>query len=595
MPQRRERAGRYIRESDERLIAGTTTMESGTKLVNEYCAKQGYICEPEHEWREAISAVEVPYMQRKKLLEMLDAAKKGLIDVLVVPEIRALARRQVEVLVIYDMLQKYGVRLETVREKFGEDAMSKAILSLRAMFVEIEVEQSKARMMRGRADRILIGQAPNNHPKPAYGYILVDTQQEAKGKYEFNPLIVYVDEEGKEWTEIMIVEFIFDLFRKGYTTHGICRELNDRHIPTSRKGRNGQDTCWQRGGVHYILTNRIYCGEVWANRYKNSKTKNGKKGRAKRPQEDWIRLPDAPAILTPEEMNDIAEQLKINKDEALRSHKGGREELGLLRCGYIYCGICQKKMYPVPASDSQKKRSPNSLGEYRCYGREWREQERHLTTIHITKVDRAVRQLIVEIVSDPNWCREHVKELREKMKKEEPVITREDIEGTIEKIRLALKRLYRLAEQATDDETVDDLAAQMNGLEKQKRDAQLLLDQFDETDEQDVALEQEIQRFEQWAQDARPHLSDPTYVEKAPYAELRLAVRILGITCVAYPGTGDYPHNGGRLFVTIPKVMEKLTSDNIDSLMWRVVSCGSARKTGPTSKTRSNTPTIICL
>ena len=28
---------------------------------------------------------------------------------------------------------------------------------------------------------------------------------------------------------------------------------------------------------------------------------------------------------------------------------------------------------------------------------------------------------------------------------------------------------------------------------------------------------------------------------------------------------------------------------------WRGVSCGSARKTGPTSKTRSNTPTIICL
>src|SRR5690348_2229 len=28
-------------------------------------------------------------------------------------------------------------------------------------------------------------QAQNCHPKPAYGYILVDTEQEAKGKYEF--------------------------------------------------------------------------------------------------------------------------------------------------------------------------------------------------------------------------------------------------------------------------------------------------------------------------------------------------------------------------------------------------------------------------
>jgi hypothetical protein len=68
MPKRRERAARYIRESDERLIAGTTTMESQTKVVTEYCESQHYICEPEHEWREAISAVEVPYMERKALL-----------------------------------------------------------------------------------------------------------------------------------------------------------------------------------------------------------------------------------------------------------------------------------------------------------------------------------------------------------------------------------------------------------------------------------------------------------------------------------------------------------------------------------------------
>ena len=130
-----------------------------TKVVNEYCERERYICEPQHEWKEAISSVEVPYMERKALLEMLAAAKRREFDVLVVSEIRAISRRQVEVLVIYDMLQKYGVRLETVKEKFGEDAMSKAILSLRAMFTEIEVEQSKMRMMRGRADRIAIGLA----------------------------------------------------------------------------------------------------------------------------------------------------------------------------------------------------------------------------------------------------------------------------------------------------------------------------------------------------------------------------------------------------------------------------------------------------
>ncbi|MGH2481084.1 MAG: hypothetical protein ACRDHW_15620, partial [Ktedonobacteraceae bacterium] len=49
MPHKRERAGRFMRESDERLVVGTTTMESQIKAVNAYCDAQGYICEPEHE------------------------------------------------------------------------------------------------------------------------------------------------------------------------------------------------------------------------------------------------------------------------------------------------------------------------------------------------------------------------------------------------------------------------------------------------------------------------------------------------------------------------------------------------------------------
>ena len=94
------------------------------------------------------------------------------------------------------MLQKYGVRLETVEEKFGGDAMSKAILSHRAMFVEIERDQGFLRMERGKADRVAIGQAPNG-ATPVYTHILVDTDREVKGRYELNHEIVYTDETGE--------------------------------------------------------------------------------------------------------------------------------------------------------------------------------------------------------------------------------------------------------------------------------------------------------------------------------------------------------------------------------------------------------------
>ncbi|HLZ58858.1 MAG TPA: hypothetical protein VKR06_18100, partial [Ktedonosporobacter sp.] len=190
--------------------------------------------------------------------------------------------------------------------------------------------------------------------------------------------------------------------------------------------------------------------------------------------------------------------------------------------------------------------------------RDHNEIAKHTTRISLPKIDQEAHSMIVQILLDPMWCRERVKELREKNKKEEPVISKEDIEATIEKIRLALKRVYKLAESATDDETIDDLAAQMNGLEKQKRDAQLLLLQFETTDEEEQALEEEIQRFEKWAEEVRPLLTDPTY--KPTYQELRLAVRVLGLRATVYPlKGGDYPYHG-NIDVMIPEVMKKIAS-----------------------------------
>jgi hypothetical protein len=71
---RRERMALYIRESDPRL-ATSTTIESQAKLVREYGEKEGYLYDPELEFREAISAYEIPYIERERLQTMLDAAK----------------------------------------------------------------------------------------------------------------------------------------------------------------------------------------------------------------------------------------------------------------------------------------------------------------------------------------------------------------------------------------------------------------------------------------------------------------------------------------------------------------------------------------
>src|SRR6266496_4599451 len=105
MPKRIIMAG-YIRESDVNL-ADSTTIESAAKAVREYGERMGYIYPPHLEFKEAISAHDVPYYQRPRLMAMLKAAERNEFHVLVITEVRALSRRGAgEVFVIYDTLQK---------------------------------------------------------------------------------------------------------------------------------------------------------------------------------------------------------------------------------------------------------------------------------------------------------------------------------------------------------------------------------------------------------------------------------------------------------------------------------------------------------
>lgn len=550
MPKRKERMAGYIRESDPTL-ANSTTIESAAKAVREYSVKEGYDYSPTLEFREAISAYMIPYTERPELIKMLEAAKRKEFDVLVVTEVRAISRRQVEVLVIYDMLQKYGIRLETVKEKFGDDAMSKAILSLRAMFVEIEREQSHMRMMRGRADRIAIGKAPNAHPKPAYGYKFVDTEKEVKGAYELNHDVIYVDREGNEWSEYKVVRFIFDLLKKGNSIGCVVKTLNEIGIPTPKKALKG-DPHWQRGSLYRMIVNPIYMGEVWANRFKgaNVDTENGNTTTF-RPKEQWVRLPDAPIIVSREDFEAVQNQLQINKLESMRNNQHPQEELGILRSGYIFCGVCGRGLRIRHPSPAAKKRFSTAL--YTCQNERLKGSElHHRTNIHITRLDKEVQEKIIEVLKHPSWVRARIAELRQK---DTPVISEEDIKNTLANINRSMRNIYKLAENATDDDTIAELTQRMNALELQKRQTEALLFDSEDEKEKEEELEKAIVKFETWVEQVRPQLTDPTYTPT--WDELRLAIRIIGIKVTVYPSQGDYPYRR-QIDVTVPEVMKKL-------------------------------------
>ncbi|MFL5653357.1 MAG: recombinase family protein [Ktedonobacteraceae bacterium] len=547
MPQRRQRAAIYVRESDISLAMDSTTVESAIKALLDHCQKKNYLIDPSHIFKEVISGYSVFYFDRTELMNMLKAAERHEFDVLVVTEIRALSRRGAgEVLVINSLLQKANVSLETLSEVITDDPMGEVLLSFRASWARIEREQSFIRMQRGKKDRIEIGKAPPNGHR-CYGYVLVDTEKEVKGRYEFNTAIIHKDQYGTEWSEIKVRKCILDLVRDGNTLHSISMRLNALGVPPPRKPKKGVPY-WDATAVRRIAESPINIGEVWVNQYKRV----GKR-LIKRPKEEWILLEGiAPALIDEETYREIMTNISFNKQESLRNNQHA-EELGLLRAGYIFCGICQRRM-----SVRYNPSKGNGLGiappYYRCHHKEGDSlhvSRNHHTQIHLKLIDNVVKEKIREALLKPEVVRAKVAEIR---KKNKPVVDETEIVATIAAIEQKMKNLYTLAENAPDDEELARLTLRMQELAKQKREAKAMLYVLEDDAEEREKIEKELQRFEAWVAKVQPSLTDPVYMEEASYTELRAAIRVLGIKVTVFPTSGEWPYRY-NIDVTVPEIL----------------------------------------
>ncbi len=523
-----DRMGIYVRESDI-MLADSETIESAINACREYGAKKGYTLNANHIWREARSGYQGSYIDQEALLEALDAANRGEIDVLIITEIRAISRRGAgEVFVIYDMLQKANCRLETITETFENSALGRYILSTRAFIAEVERENTYMRTMRGRLDRVKNGNLPGGG-KPGYGLRWVDSEREPKAKKALDYTVVYTDPETEEvWTKVDVMRYFFYGVYHGKSMHWLCQELTKKGIPTSENGKY-----WRAQCVRRYLRNPEYMQVAVAHRKQVITAKAVREALV--PKEVWYA---------------VQERLEINKEESLRNNNAEGKDLGILRCGYAHCGICGCTMtvHRNPGAGKPK---------YYCHKKTGGEglSHQHTTLINVEELDAKAWKKAIEVLLNPSLVRQKIVQERKKNKER---YSREDIEATIAKIEQEIQNLFTLARGAKNNSTIDSLTGVLNELEREKQQAESMLYDADREAAERAELETEIVKFETWAEEVRPMLTDPSYMPT--YEEMRLAVRIIGIHATVFPEKGDFPFKVD-VQATPPKIVEKLEQD----------------------------------
>src|SRR5260370_2956393 len=449
-------------------------------------------------------------------MRLLEDARQGEFDVVIVNEFGRLSRRQVEQAVIIDLLERAGVKIESVTEKFEDSPIGHFMRAVYAFMAEIEREKIMERTDRGRRKKAregnLLGQGAAK-----YGYKWTDKRT----AYLYNDEVIHVETDDTAWTEASVVTWIFNQLHQRVSQRRIALTLNEKGVPTRKGG------AWLQSTIKVIAKDPQYTGDARALRYK---CENGKDGW--RPVEEQIILPAGtiPPLVSHEQFKEVQAILKDNK--AFSERNNGDPSSSLFR-GLCKCGTCNYTMHVQRHITYDASRGD----QYRCVRKTGIVGDSHTVTILVSEVDEKGWEVAMEHIKDPSLMRISVDKLLADLKSDNE--TQDVLAKQFEDLKRQFRNLWVMAENCTDNDSLATLTARLNQLETEKRQLEGLQREIDDEEELKEKLEKELTKFVEWADKVRPLLSDPSYIPT--YQEKRLAVLILGIRAKVFPDKG-YPY-----------------------------------------------------
>lgn len=232
----------YIRVSTtEQAKEGYSLAHQKRRLVS-FCESKGWTVVEIYS-DEGISGFSLK--ERPQAMKMLEDAKKGKFENILILKVDRLCRNTRELLEVVDLLKKHNVRLNAVDEPIDDTTPTgKLLLTMLGSFAELERSTIADRMKAGREQKVRTG-IKSKTGKILFGYDYVD------GNYVIN-------EEQAE-----IVRLIYNKILAGESYRSIAKYLSDNKI-ASADGRK-----WNQSIVRRLVLNPTYKGFTFASLYKH--------------------------------------------------------------------------------------------------------------------------------------------------------------------------------------------------------------------------------------------------------------------------------------------------------------------------------------
>ena len=343
------RAAIYARVSTERQER-QQTIDSQLSALRAWAGAGGHELNDRHVFRdEGYSGAR---LDRPGLDALRDAVRDGEVEVLGILAPDRLARNYAYQALLLEEFRRAGCAVAFLGRAISDDPGDQLLLQIQGAVAEYERALLSERFRRGKLQKARAGQYIGVHAP--YGYRRLPRRDGVAGQ-------LAVDE-----TEAEVVRMLYGwLIEEQLTQRQILKRLNaGPWLP--RCGRRP----WAAGTVHHILSDPVYAGTAYANRYEcvpasepcggREPGRGGKDRIRLRPQEQWIPIA-VPALVDRATAERAAAQLARNAAFALRNNK---KHDYLLRC-LLTCGGCGLAMCGTT------KLTPRGVRRYyRCGGKD---------------------------------------------------------------------------------------------------------------------------------------------------------------------------------------------------------------------------------
>ena len=435
------RAAIYARRSTEEHQAESLNVQVAE--ARRFAAERQWTVDDAHVYiDDGVSRAE--FKHRPGLIRLLNAAKDGVFDVLIVRDETRLGGDVHRTGLVIQDITEAGVRIFhhfTGEEVRAESATDKIIIAVRGMAAELEREKVAGRTLEHLAIKARRGL---NVGGRVYGYDNVPVMDGERRK----EVAYAINEKQAE-----IVRLIFGMYAQGNGYKIIAKHLNARGVPSPRAGKRGTGT-WSPPAIGSILQHERYRGMlVWGVRSKAYR--GGTRVRTKRANADVVRVESPELRIVSEELW-VAARERATKMKKMTGRRGpaGPTPRYLLS-SHSKCGVCNASIQVA-----NQKQGKENIKVYVCG---FHRQRGHAAcSNNYRRPVEAVDDAVVAWIED-NVLREEIvvgvmAEIRRRIVARATTGTSElaEVEGNEKKLRAELARLVTALASGAESTTITE-------------------------------------------------------------------------------------------------------------------------------------------